>query len=102
MRKRFFIEHNDQHQRYETDRYINVKYPIPAERVGNISAEQRTEYAGGAEDGPHQPCHLPPFLHGKNIINNRERNRHQRPAADPLDRPVNAELHNASRHPAQD
>ncbi len=97
---RFLIEEPNQCDGNEAEWQIYVENPFPTDMVGDIGAEKRTENTGNAEYGAEQPAQPPPFLRGKRIEHDRERNRNHGPTADSLNRTENAQLNDRTRYSA--
>ncbi|MNC19485.1 hypothetical protein D3C75_674180 [compost metagenome] len=91
----FLVGQGDQNKCDNANGQVDIEHPLPANIVGNVSAEKRTYHAGNTKDGAEESGQLASFFRGIDIEHNGEGNRHKRTSANPLNRPVDTELGDA-------
>lgn len=74
----------DDHEGDRAERHVDVEDPAPAEVLGEDAAEQRSEDAGGAEDGAEQPLVAAALAGWHEVADDRHGEHHQPAAAQSL------------------
>lgn len=87
------VQHGRDHEQGDDpDRQVDVEHPAPGEVLGEETAEQRPEDAGGAEDGAEEALVLAALAGRHEVADDRHGQHHEAAAADALDRAEADEL----------
>ena len=79
-------------EREDPDRDVDEEDPVPADVVGDEAAEGRPDEGGEAEDGPEEALVLAALGGREEVADDGQRDREERPGADPLDAPEEDQL----------
>ena len=85
-----------------SERYINEKYPVPPERIGNIPAQRRADDRRKSENRAHESLVFASFRRWENIPDDGKSVSHHYTGADALDAAENNDLVHGVTEPASD
>src|SRR5205814_7866858 len=92
--------HKADEDREDADGDVHVEDPAPAEVVGEIPADRRSDHRGDAEDAPEDALELRAFRGRVQVTDRREDAREEDSAEDSLNAAEGDELRHVLRLPA--